>query len=303
MIEYAWNVPLWISGPTLVDPRAHALILPPRSHAHSLRVVGWLFNEDGIWVTSNSTVTDCFVRTNDDALRFFGGAVDPPPGAEATMRDLNPASWARVQGLVVHQLFNGAVVQLGWETVGTVGCSVQELTVLSAEWYYRGESTGDNNAILSLQSPLYHKSLTEKHRNFRFSQVVVEGPVGRVLAIALRGSGQDQPEGGCSSFERLLLSDILISRPSAWFPFDQPHVWKQTRSGGFCQPPNACNLLVAGGCDRIHRVRFERVSLNGRCVRSHGDWGLRQLGNVSVPQYDKCLGQTRDSVLGRCTCA
>ena len=103
MIEYAWNVPLWISGPTLVDPRAHALILPPRSHAHSLRVLGWLFNEDGIWVTSNSTVTDCFVRTNDDALRFFGGAVDPPPGAEATMRDLNPASWARVQGLVVHQ--------------------------------------------------------------------------------------------------------------------------------------------------------------------------------------------------------
>ena len=67
------------------------------------------------------------------------------------MRDTNPASLVRVDGIVVHQLFNGAVVQLGWESVGSVDCSVQRVTVLAAEWYWRGNSTGDNNAVLSLQ--------------------------------------------------------------------------------------------------------------------------------------------------------
>ena len=136
------------------------------------------------------------------------------------------------------------------------------------------------------------------------SQVVVEAPVGRFIAIALRGAAP-QP-AGCSSFEGLVVSDVQIKHPFAWYPYSRAAVEKKTRLGkSFCQPPNACNLLAAGGCDAVRYVRFERVSVDGRCVQNDADLGLRHFGNVKTVLYDKCHGPTRDSWLGpeaRCVC-
>lgn len=51
-IEVQYDRPLVFDGPTLVDPKGHALFAPPHSTVSNLKVIGWLYNEDGIWITS-----------------------------------------------------------------------------------------------------------------------------------------------------------------------------------------------------------------------------------------------------------
>ena len=277
MVEPAWGVPLHIEGMTIVDSRGHALILPPRSHAVDVRIIGWLFNEDGVWITSHSTLRDAFVRTNDDAVRVYAGAVDhwdphkPPPP-----RDGRPATHVLVDGLVAHQLFNGAVLQLGWEDAGTAHCVARDVVVLAAEWYDRGAATGDNNAVLSLQSPQYDLAMVETHRNFTLERVVVERPVGRFVTIALRGAA---PRGaGCSTFNGLAVRSAVLSEPMAWFA---TNLSAPTSSPG----GSSGSRLVALGCDVIENVRFADITLAG--VRVDGDavWGLVRDGNVSSVSY------------------
>ena len=137
------------------------------------------------------------------------------------------------------------------------------------------------------------------------AQVVVEAPVGRFVAIALRGAASTF--AGCSSFDGLVLSDVQIKHPFSWFPYEHAAIQKRTRLGAsFCQPPNSCNLLAAAGCDVLRHIHVERVSVAGRCVRNDADFGLRHLGNVQPVLFDKCHGPTRESLLGRdatCACA
>merc|ERR1712166_248060 len=70
-VEVQYDRPLIWDGVTLVRPQGHALFVPPNSHVRCFRMLGWLFNEDGIWIGPNTTLSDSFLRTNDDAIRFF----------------------------------------------------------------------------------------------------------------------------------------------------------------------------------------------------------------------------------------
>ena len=73
-VDLVWTVPMHLNGPTIVDSKGHCLILPPNSSAHAIKVIGWLFNEDGIWLTSFSSLRNSFIRTNDDSVRLYSGA-------------------------------------------------------------------------------------------------------------------------------------------------------------------------------------------------------------------------------------
>ena len=134
-----------------MDSKGHNLILPPHSSARGVRIIGWLYNEDGVWVTANSTVRDSFVRTNDDSVRLYGGAVDAytkHPMPPRTARGVN----ITIERVQVHQLFNGAVVQLGWEDTGIVNSTVRALDVLAAEWYAGGVPPAVPNGALNAEA-------------------------------------------------------------------------------------------------------------------------------------------------------
>ena len=104
-VDLVWSAPMHIDGPTIVDSKGHALILPPRSSATSLKIIGWLFNEDGVWITSHTALTDSFVRTNDDSIRLYAGAVDHYNKVPAVPRDGLPGVNITVERVVLHQLY------------------------------------------------------------------------------------------------------------------------------------------------------------------------------------------------------
>lgn len=83
------------------------------------------------------------MRTNDDAIRFYAGSVDgwlnwptPPRGEVARGAHVGP-------NVVVSHMFNGAVVQLGWQSAGVAHARVDGLDVTGAEWY-AAALTGDS---------------------------------------------------------------------------------------------------------------------------------------------------------------
>lgn len=47
-VEPQYDRPLVWDGPSLINPQGHAAVLPPHSRARAFRMLGWLYNEDGI---------------------------------------------------------------------------------------------------------------------------------------------------------------------------------------------------------------------------------------------------------------
>ena len=56
-------------------------------------MLGWLYNEDGVWLGPNCTLSESFIRTNDDAIRLYAGTIDewrndpPPPRGNVSGED------------------------------------------------------------------------------------------------------------------------------------------------------------------------------------------------------------------------
>ena len=105
-VEPQYDRPLLWDGPGLVHPQGHAAFAPPGSVMRAFRMIGWLYNEDGLWVGPSCTVEDSFIRTNDDSIRFYAGSLDdfhnlpqPPRGQQAV--------GGRVRNVVIAQMFNG----------------------------------------------------------------------------------------------------------------------------------------------------------------------------------------------------
>merc|ERR1712038_1468978 len=100
-----------------------------------------------------TTLIDSFIRTNDDTIRFYAGALDnfhnQPPPLPTISRDI------RVERCVLFQSFNGAIIQIGWEDLGIANSTVENCDVIGAEWYWSGGNITQrsNDAVFSLQGP------------------------------------------------------------------------------------------------------------------------------------------------------
>ena len=136
----------------------------------------------------------------------------------------------------MHQLFNGGVIQIGWEDAGITDSSVSGLDVIRSEWY-KTPLIENNDAVLSLTSPQYDLPMAEHHRNITVENVrlgagmasppagggstagrrsaqggVGDATVGRILGLGLfSGTGQ-------SSVEGVLLRNITSEQPLRWWP-------------------------------------------------------------------------------------
>jgi hypothetical protein len=262
-IEVQYDRPLHVHGPTVVDSKGHALYLPPHSSAAAIKVIGWLYNEDGVWVGPNCTLSQSMVRTNDDSVRLYAGSLDTFANHPAPPRG-QPAANIVVQDMTIQQLFNGAVVQIGWEDAGIQNSTIRRLHVVGAEWY----TAGENNAVLSLRPPVYDTELTEHHSNLTVEDVIVDGAVGRVLGIGLLGAAAPK----ASSVRGLVMRKVTVRHKLRWWP---------TGSGLV----EGSNFIVASWPDSISGVRFERVSVASTNVRHNREWNMNVSGNVSDILY------------------
>ena len=176
----------------------------------------------------------------------------------------------------MHQLFNGAVIQIGWESFGVKGAVLQGIDVIGAEWYWapgRNATAGDNgnNAVISLQGPQYDLSMVQHHNNITVSDVRVDAnSVGRLVAVGLHGAAPI----GCSSVTGLFLSNFSVAHPLQWF---------KTNLSNHADPGE--NLLCAQGCDSVNEVVVDNLTIAGSVVGTSDAWNLDLIGNITGVSY------------------
>jgi hypothetical protein len=243
-----------------------------------LKVLGWLYNEDGIWVGSDSRLRQSFVRTNDDAVRLYAGALDgfrnrPGPARHTTARDI------RIEDMVVQQLFNGGVIQLGWEDAGIQDSRVSGLAVVGAEWY-RTSGLQSNDAVVSLRPPVYDVTLLENHRNLTIENITIDASVGRVVGLGLGLGPINASAGKGSSLRSLTVSNVQVANPLRWFPTTAraPAEKEDAELGGG-------NFLAAAAPSVIAGVVFDGIVVAGVAVRCDADWGMNVSGAVAGVSY------------------
>lgn len=135
-----------------------------------------------------------------------------------------------------------------------------------AEWYWRpGNATREpNNAVISLNSPVYDVGLQERHSNIRVSHIRVDTPIGRIVGLGLFATP-------CRSYVRnISLHHVTIRHPQQWL---------HTNQSAPSIPGD--NFLVALGQNSMDTITFDGVAVAGKAVKAHSDWGMVADGNVT----------------------
>lgn len=120
-----------IEGITITDATAFVVLLNANnSRISNVKINGFRFNNDAITVMGkNISVTDCFLRVNDDAI---------VPNVKDSLT---------VSGCVFWQLQAGSIFQFGWTPHSLKNVKISNCDVLHAEWEYTNENSGFINAM------------------------------------------------------------------------------------------------------------------------------------------------------------
>lgn len=122
---------------------------------------GWVYNCDGITAYANSSVKNCFIWANDDAIKVY----------------LSNIVWSDI---VVWQLNNGGVIQTSWGRTQAHNCTISRVDVLRAEWV----KAGHNAALLSCVGNHYQEpDRYSIQNNWLIEDVVTETQVPIIFGI------------------------------------------------------------------------------------------------------------------------
>ena len=152
-----------LEGIVIADSRHFAVRLIGRGNTVKWikTIGGWNFNVDGIAAFANSTVSNCFIWANDDAIK--------PYRNNTTFTDC-----------VVWQLNNGGVIQLGWTAPDASNVTIQRIDILRTEW----DRDRFNVGIINYVGNRYNEAgKTGNHRNWLIEDVFTETPVQIVFNI------------------------------------------------------------------------------------------------------------------------
>ena len=128
----------------------------------NIKIIGsWRWNNDGINVSENSHVEDCFISAFDDAFKIYH-------------------SGGRVSNCVVWQMNNGAVFQLGWYGKSPQNVLVENIDVIHTEF----TGTNENWGLIALASHDGRGMI----RDYTFRDIRMEGPVARIIGLHLHES-------------------------------------------------------------------------------------------------------------------
>ncbi len=119
-----------LDGITVADSKYFAVRLIGKNNKVSwVKIIGgWTYNCDGIAAYEGSTVKNCFIWANDDAIKIYR----------------NNINWSDI---VVWQLNNGGIIQMGWGGSNATNVNVSNVDVLRAEWNKPGFNRGLLNCV------------------------------------------------------------------------------------------------------------------------------------------------------------
>ncbi len=156
-----------IEGLTLVDGSSFFIMTNcDNTVVKNVNINGFRLNNDGITLAGEyNTVSNCFIRTNDDAISVGKGNL--------TIRDC-----------VFWQLVDGSIIQLGWYTHNIGGNNVvTNCDVIHAEW--TAENTGNLGFITAMMSSSkYSKGDSATAiENFEISNIYFDTKVEKFINI------------------------------------------------------------------------------------------------------------------------
>jgi len=152
-----------VEGITVADFKHFAIRLMGTNNEISWvkTIGGWVYNCDGITAYANSTVKNCFIWANDDAIKVY----------------LNNIHWSDIS---VWLLNNGGVIQTSWGRTQALNCSIKRVDILRAEWV----KAGFNAALLSCVGNRYQEpDRFSEQKDWLIEDVVTENPVPIIFGI------------------------------------------------------------------------------------------------------------------------
>ncbi len=123
-----------VEGITVTNPQHFCLLSRGTFTVRNVKLFGWWHQTDGWGGGDDSSITDSFLKVNDDSVKFYG--------KNQTARDL-----------VIYQQVNGAPFQLGWGGDGqsATNCLAENIDVVACEAADKTQRE-TNQALLNLRN-------------------------------------------------------------------------------------------------------------------------------------------------------
>lgn len=153
-----------IEGIVVADPRYFAVRLIGQNNTVKWTKVigGWVYNCDGIAAYAGSSVSNCFIWANDDAIKVYRDNI----------------TWS---DCVVWQLNNGGIIQMAWGGSNSTNVKLSRIDVLRAEW----NKPGFNRALLNCVGNKYQEvGKTGLQKDWLIEGVVTENPIPVIFNMA-----------------------------------------------------------------------------------------------------------------------
>lgn len=134
---------------------------------------GWVYNCDGIRVGQNSSVSNCFIWANDDAIKVYRNDI--------TFSDC-----------VCWQLNNGGTIQLSWGKGNATNVSIKRIDILHAEW----NKDEVNRGIISCVGDKFEEGgMYGLQQNWVIEDLVTETPVPLIFRISPNPASPNHIDG------------------------------------------------------------------------------------------------------------
>lgn len=153
-----------IDGIVVADPKYFAVRLIGQNNVVKWTKVigGWVYNCDGIAAYAGSTVSNCFIWANDDAIKVYRDNI----------------TWSDI---VVWQLNNGGVIQMAWGGSNATNVKISRVDVLRAEW----NKPAFNRGLINCVGNRYQEpGKTGLQQDWLIEDVKTENPIPVIFNIA-----------------------------------------------------------------------------------------------------------------------
>jgi len=153
-----------LDGITVADPKYFAvrLIGSNNTVAWTKVIGGWVYNCDGIAAFAGSTIKNCFVWANDDNIKVYRDNIV-------------------VEDVVLWQLNNGGVIQMGWHGGQSTNVVIRRVDLLHAEF----NNSATNRGVLSFVGNRYgYADSNCWQKDMLIEDLVTETPVRLIWRIS-----------------------------------------------------------------------------------------------------------------------
>ncbi len=152
-----------IDGIVVADPKYFAVRLIGQNNTVKWTKVigGWVYNCDAIAAYAGSTVSNCFIWANDDAIKVYRDNI----------------TWS---DCVVWQLNNGGVIQMAWGGSNASNVKLSRIDVLRAEWNKPAFNRGLLNCVGNRYQEIGKYGI---QKDWLIEDVVTENPIPVIFNI------------------------------------------------------------------------------------------------------------------------